>query len=126
MSTTDSPPPSSRRVTGESDHGGPLDTWEQVQASEEFDALRHALRRFVFPATLAFLSWYLLYVVLSAYARDFMDTKVAGVINVAFVFGLLQFVTTFALAYLYSRYAAARLDPLADTLRERLEREGDR
>ena len=49
----------------------------------EFDALRRALRRFVFPMTAAFLVWYALYVLLSAYARDFMSTKVVGHINVA-------------------------------------------
>jgi uncharacterized membrane protein (DUF485 family) len=92
-----------------------------VQASAEFQALRKALRGFVFPATAAFLTWYLLYVVMSAYARGFMDTRVAGVINVAFVFGLLQFVSTFALAFAYSRYADKHIDPLADRLRERLE-----
>ena len=34
--------------------------------------------------------------------HDFMSTKVVGNINVALVFGLLQFVTTFLLAWLYA------------------------
>ena len=42
--------------------------------------------------TVAFFLWYALYVLLSAYARGFMGTKVIGNINVALVFGLLQFV----------------------------------
>ncbi len=46
-------------------------------------------RNFVFPMTVAFLTWYLLYVVLSAFGRGFMDTKVVGNLNVAFFFGLL-------------------------------------
>jgi uncharacterized membrane protein (DUF485 family) len=65
----------------------------------------------------AFLAWYLLYVLLSAYARGFMDTKVVGNINVALVFGLLQFASTFGIAWLYARYSAQRLDPLSDELR---------
>ena len=42
----------------------------------EFARLRRALRRFVFPVTVAFLVWYSLYVLLAAFARDFMNTKV--------------------------------------------------
>jgi uncharacterized membrane protein (DUF485 family) len=87
----------------------------------EFGHLRRAMRRFVFPTTVAFLLWYGLYVVLSAYARNFMGTKVVGNINVALIFGLLQFLTTFLIAWAYVRYADRRLDPLAAELRERLE-----
>jgi len=97
-------------------------TFTEVQATEEFQELKRTLRRFVFPATAAFLAWYLLYVLMSAYARGFMDNRLFGNINVAYVFGLLQFVSTFALAYLYSRYADKHLDPTADRIRERLER----
>jgi len=92
-----------------------------VENSEEFAGLRKALRSFVFPMTAAFLVWYALYVLLSAYARDFMGTKVVGEINVALVFGLLQFVSTFLIAWLYVRYADRRLDPVADRLRARVE-----
>ncbi|MCR1785092.1 DUF485 domain-containing protein [Nocardioides carbamazepini] len=85
----------------------------------EFAELKRRYRGFVFPATIAFLSWYLLYVVLSNWAGGFMGTQVVGNINVALVFGLLQFVTTFLLAWLYARYSSARLDPLARQLDER-------
>ena len=97
--------------------------YDRLHASDEFAQLRAAYRNFVFPATAAFLSWYLLYVVLSNWATDFMSTKLVGNINVALVFGLLQFVTTFALAWLYSRYATAKLDPLARELTARYEQE---
>ena len=43
-----------------------------------------------------------------------MNTQVIGNINVALVFGLLQFVSTFLIAYLYARYSTKNLDPLAD------------
>jgi uncharacterized membrane protein (DUF485 family) len=96
----------------------------EVQRSPEFVALRRSLRSFVFPMTIAFFVWYALYVILSAYARDFMSTKIVGHINVALVFGLLQFVTTFLIAWLYERYSSRRLDPAADSLRERVEAGG--
>ncbi|WP_117209025.1 DUF485 domain-containing protein [Allorhizocola rhizosphaerae] len=92
-----------------------------VQRSPEFASLRKALRGFVFPMTVAFFLWYALYVVLSAYARGFMSTKLIGEINVALVFGLLQFVTTFLIAWLYERYSSRKLDPLAEQLRKRIE-----
>jgi uncharacterized membrane protein (DUF485 family) len=95
-----------------------------MQSSPAFGALRKTLRGFVFPMTMAFFLWYALYVVLSAYARDFMGTKVVGHINVALVLGLLQFLTTFLIAWLYSRFAGRKLDPVADELRERVERGG--
>jgi uncharacterized membrane protein (DUF485 family) len=62
-----------------------------------------------------------LYVLMSAYARDFMSTKVVGHINIALIFGLLQFVSTFLIAWLYARYADRRVDPLADDLRAKIE-----
>lgn len=95
----------------------PEDRYLAVQRSDEFVGLRRALRRFVFPMTVAFFLWYALYVILCAYARDFMSTKVVGHINVALIFGLLQFVTTFLIAWLYSRYAEKNLDPVADRIK---------
>jgi uncharacterized membrane protein (DUF485 family) len=93
--------------------------YDELHASSEFRELKRRYRGFVFPATVAFLSWYLLYVVLSNWAGGFMSTKVVGNINVALVFGLLQFASTFALAWVYSRYSTERLDPLARELDER-------
>jgi len=101
-------------------------TYVAVAQTPEFDRLRRTLRGFVFPMTVAFFVWYALYVVLSAYARDFMGTKVVGNINVALVFGLLQFVSTFLIAWLYSRFASRRLDPLADQIRHDMENGGSR
>ncbi|WP_262285084.1 DUF485 domain-containing protein [Micromonospora sp. MA102] len=88
-----------------------------VQRSDEFAGLRRALRGFIFPMTVAFFLWYALYVILSAYARGFMGTKLVGNINVALVFGLLQFVSTFVIAWLYSRFADRKIDPVADRIR---------
>ena len=85
--------------------------------------MRRKLRNFIFPMTIAFFLWYALYVLLSAYARDFMSIKIVGNINVALVFGLLQFVSTFLIAWYYSRYAARNLDPLADDIRAGLDRD---
>jgi uncharacterized membrane protein (DUF485 family) len=95
--------------------------YEEVQDSAEFADLRSRLRRFVFPMSAAFLLWYLLYVLLASYARDFMAIKVLGNINVGLVIGLLQFVSTFLITTLYVNYANRHLDPAAARLRERIE-----
>jgi len=92
--------------------------YDRLHDSDDFIALRKAYRGFVIPATVAFLAWYLLYILMSNYAGGFMNRQVVGNINVALVFGLLQFVTTFGLAFLYSRYSNAKLDPLARRLNE--------
>src|SRR4051812_21013300 len=88
-----------------------------VEQSPDFAKLRKAFRGFVFPMTVAFFLWYALYVILSAYARGFMGTKITGNINVALVFGVLQFVSTCVIAWLYARFASRKLDPLAEQLR---------
>ena len=99
--------------------------YDRLHATPEFAELRHRYRSFVIPATVAFLAWYLLYVVLSSWATDFMSTQVVGNINVALIFGLLQFVTTFGLAYVYSRYSTSKLDPLARQLDAEYRKGGD-
>ncbi|GAA3447822.1 DUF485 domain-containing protein [Planomonospora venezuelensis] len=95
--------------------------YEQVQSSERFQELKRRFRAWTFPMTVAFLVWYLLYVVLSGWARDFMGIKVLGNINVALIFGVLQFVSTFGIAWAYSRHAEKKLDPIADEIRHDIE-----
>ncbi|OLB64887.1 MAG: hypothetical protein AUI10_09210 [Actinobacteria bacterium 13_2_20CM_2_72_6] len=92
-----------------------------VQEAPDFGALRKAYRGFVFPVTVAFLVWYGLYVIMSAYARGFMSHKLVGNINVALVFGLLQFLSTFLIAWAYTRFAGRRLDAIAARLRGEIE-----
>lgn len=92
--------------------------YDELHALDDFAKLRKLYRGFALPATIAFLVWYLLYVLMSNWATDFMSIKLVGNINVALVFGLLQFVTTFLLAWAYSRYSTAKLDPLARGLDE--------
>lgn len=93
-----------------------------AQNSPEFVELKRRFRRFAFPMTFAFLAWYLLYVLLSTYAPDFMATEVFGNVNVGLLLGLGQFVSTFVITHLYVAHANKNTDPIADEMRERLER----
>lgn len=119
--------PPEKRPSGQSTPAG-LTAQEQafidMQSQPEFQELRSRLRRFVFPMTAFFLSWYALYVLLAMYAQDFMAQKVWGQINVGLIMGLGQFVTTFVIAGLYVRFANRDLDPISSKLRVEMEGKG--
>jgi uncharacterized membrane protein (DUF485 family) len=113
---TDAPPPS------RAEHVLPsTEQFTAVQQSPEFAELRRSHRSFAFPLTVAFIAWYLVYVLLSNYAGDFMGAKLFGNVNVALVLGLAQFLTTFLIAWWYARHAAVRLDPKAEAIKSRME-----
>ena len=116
---TDAPPP--KGGTDVSPAQPTTESFVSVQESTEFGELRRTYRSFAFPLTVAFIAWYLLYVLLSNYAGGFMGTKLFGNINVALVLGLAQFATTFLIAWFYSRHAAAKLDPKAEAIKSRME-----
>ncbi len=99
------------------------EVYERLHETAEFEELRRRYRRFAFPATAAFLVWYLLYVVMSNWATGFMNHRLFGNINVALVFGLLQFLTTFVIAWLYARYMNRHVDPLARQLEAQYDKE---
>jgi uncharacterized membrane protein (DUF485 family) len=122
----DSAPPAYE--SGEADRLPARDheVYNRIARESDFTELNRRYRNFAFPATIAFMSWYILYVICNNWARDFMDTKVIGNINVALIFGLLQFVSTFTIAYFYARHANKTLDPLATKLREEFQQETGR
>ena len=106
-----------RRAAGDPE----LTTYRDVQLSPDFTELRRRFRRFVFPMTGLFLVWYFLYVLLAAYAPGFMSSRIGGNINVALLFGLGQFVSTFAITMIYVRWADKQVDPDAERLRHQIE-----
>jgi uncharacterized membrane protein (DUF485 family) len=95
----------------------PRPDYAAIESSREFAELRSRLRRFVFPMTFVFLSWYLTFVLLAAYAHDFMGRRVFGLITVGMLLGLAQFVTTLAITITYNRYAKRKLDPQVNLVR---------
>lgn len=107
------------RIVGESD--GTID-YIAVEESERFQGLKRMQRSFVFPLAAFFLIWYFAYVLLAAFAVDFMSQRVWGDITVGLLFGLGQFVTTFAITMAYVAFANRKLDPIATEIREDLEK----
>lgn len=96
---------------------GAADIYLEVQRSAAFQEVRGRYRRFVGPAVLAFLAWYLAYVVAATTAPGLMSRPVAGAVNVAMVAGLGQFLTTFLLTWAYVRHARLHRDRAALDLR---------
>ena len=62
----------------------------EVSQSPEFASLKTTFRSFAFPMTIAFLAWYLGYIVTATYATSFVQRPVFGVITVGMVLGLAQ------------------------------------
>lgn len=107
------------RIIGESD--GRID-YIAVEESDRFQGLKRMQRSFIFPLAAFFLVWYFAYVLLAAFAVDFMSQRVWGDITVGLLLGLGQFVTTFAITMAYVSFANRKLDPIATEIREDLEK----
>lgn len=93
--------------------------WEEVERSPEFRELIAARRRFVLPATIFFLAWYVGFILLAGYAPDFMKRSVYEGLTVGYCLALTQFVMVFALGLMYLRRAERTYDPLAEKVVQR-------
>lgn len=113
MSTTN-PPPGSPHVPDAA-------AYEAMEKSPEFIELRRSYRGFAFPMTVAFLVWYFAFVFAAIFAPSWMATPVIGNINIGIIFGLLQFVSTGLITWLYVRHANRKLDPLSEEIRNEME-----
>ena len=87
--------------------------WNAVEQSPEFVELIASRRRFVLPATIFFLAWYIGFVLLAGYAPDFMAESVYQGLTVGYCLALTQFVMVFVLGLMYLRRADRVYDPLA-------------
>ena len=74
--------------------------------------------RFIVPATIFFVVYYFALPVLVGYARPFMEQRVFGAVNIAYLFALSQFFVAWIIAALYVR-AAGRFDRMADDVVKR-------
>jgi uncharacterized membrane protein (DUF485 family) len=102
--------------------------WKAAERSPEFRELVQRRRRFVVPATVFFLAWYLGFILLAGYAPGFMGDRVYEGLTVGYVLALSQFVMVWGLTWLYLRVADRVFDPLrkraADRARQATERTG--
>jgi len=93
--------------------------WEEVERSPEFRELVRRRRRFVVPATIFFLAWYLGFILLAGYAPGFMGESVYEGFTVGYALALTQFFMVWGLSLWYLRKANTEFDPLERRAAER-------
>ena len=103
------------------EESAPVADFAKIRESEQFRTLKTRHRNFVFPVVIGCLLWYVAYVLLAAYAHDFMSTRVFGSVNLGLLLGLAQIATTFIVTTWYVSYANKRLDPIATAIRDSVE-----
>ena len=105
---------------------GPGTVWQRAQRSSDFVHLKRTYRGFAFPMVIGGLGFYFTYVLLTAFARGFVNTRIGDSnVTIGFVLGLLQFIGTFLAAYWYSQFANRRLDPVSAVVKAEVESELD-
>ncbi|ULR51196.1 DUF485 domain-containing protein [Streptomyces deccanensis] len=69
-------------------------------------------------ATLTALGYFVLFLLLSAFAPSFMTGEVSGGLSTGLLLGLIQVPVTCLAIWLYEHTARLRVDPLADRIRD--------
>jgi uncharacterized membrane protein (DUF485 family) len=98
-------------------HAGPA-RWEALASEPEFRALLRARRRFVLPATIFFIAYYLALPISAGFFPGAMSRPIFGPLTIAYVFALSQFAVAWLLLALYLRVARS-FDVRAAKLRRR-------
>jgi uncharacterized membrane protein (DUF485 family) len=93
--------------------------WDEIERSPEFQELVRRRKAFVVPGTIFFLAWYMGFILLVAYAEDFMSRRVYEGLTVGYCLALTQFVMVLVLGLLYLRKSDNEFDPLAEKAIER-------
>jgi len=99
--------------------------WQAVERTPEFQELVTRRRRWVVPATIFFLAWYLGFIVLAGYAPGFMGESIYQGFTVGYLLALTQFVMVWVLAIWYVRKSDREFDPLRATAAASAQREVD-
>ncbi len=97
--------------------------WEAIEDWPEFRELTSRRRAFVLPATIFFLVYYMVFILLCGYAPDFMGERITGGLTVGYVLALTQFVMVAGLGLWYLKKAERVFDPLSQAVIDRAEKE---
>lgn len=93
--------------------------WERMAASDDFKTLVATKRKFILPAVIFFIVYYFALPVLVGYAPKLMETRIFGVVNLAYLFALSQFFMAWILAAVYVKKAGT-FDALAQKIINKL------
>lgn len=97
--------------------------WDKIAESPQFKDLMATKKAFIVPAFIFFVVYYFALPILVGYAPGFMDQKVLGNVNLAYLFALSQFFVAWIIAALYVR-AANGFDRLSKDIIEKSGAEG--
>lgn len=92
--------------------------WKALAAEPEFRALLRSRRRFVIPATIFFIAYYLALPISVGWAPEAMSRRVFGPLTVAYCFALSEFAMAWVLLALYLRQSRS-FDVRAARIRRR-------
>jgi uncharacterized membrane protein (DUF485 family) len=115
--------PSRSPTTGRMPEEEAVTATEAVGKDPEMVELERRHSRFVWPATAFFIVYYMLLNILAGTSPGLMGRKLFGEFTFGYLFALSQFAMAFVVAWVYARWAASRMDPLAADLREKLHRQ---
>src|SRR5690625_2761090 len=73
----------------------------KIEQTEEFKELKRRKYRIIFPVKLLFIVYYLFFIVMSAYAQDFMSQPIWGNLTTGYLFGISYYLVVSALAFVY-------------------------
>ena len=80
--------------------------WDGIAADPDFKSLIVSKARFIIPATVFFIVYYFSLPVLVGWFPKFMEQKVVGEVNLAYLFALSQFFMAWIVAFFYVSAAA--------------------
>jgi uncharacterized membrane protein (DUF485 family) len=89
--------------------------WQRIEQDSDFRELVRAKRNLIVPATIFFLLYYFVFLVVVGYMPDVANASVFGTINVAYLFALSQFFVTWILMGIYV-WRAGLFDALAQRI----------
>ncbi|MGW4202344.1 DUF485 domain-containing protein [Streptomyces sp. NPDC004726] len=101
--------------------GHPAYSWQHpaqpTGPRKEIRALGSAYRRLRRVSTFTALGYFVLFLLLSAYAPELMSGTVAGGLTTGLLLGLIQLPVTLIAVLAYERSARRNVDPLAESVR---------
>jgi len=111
MSTSSSPgrdgAPAGERPAGSID-------WVAAEESPEFRELIAKRRAFVLPATIFFLTFFLGFILLSSYAKEFMGSQIVAGFTWGYLYALLNFLMVIVIGVAYNRRSENVFGPLSE------------
>ena len=91
--------------------------WEAIERSDRFHELTTSRRRLVVPLFAVFVVWFGGYLLLTAYAHDFMGKSIYSGFTVGYLLAISQIAMAWLLAWIYIRGATRTLEPLRERRR---------